>query len=242
MRGVGWLPTVEGIALEIEWAQGEFGEGPAADVTVLVEEDFVATVTGAALPDHVLIGIVERVTGRGVCGFAGSVSIDAGLPLSVEVFLLEPAPGRDRVDEAPHPIPGPPTEAGPLPADPWGAPVREWEQGRLRITSRAYGEEVLVVALAGELDLSNVAGAEVELGAAVGSRQGLVVVDCEELEFLDASGVAMLFSLGDRLREGDSLRVLPGQAPAVRRVFDLTGLGATIKLADDGPPLSSPIK
>jgi anti-anti-sigma factor len=230
MRGGGRSPTVEGMALQIEYACAEFGEGPVADVTVLVEDDYVATVTGADLPEPVLVGIVERATGRSVCGFAGSVSIDAGMPLSVEVFLLEPGPAGDGEEGPGRLVLAPASEADPMPADPWEAPLREWERGRLRISTRAVGDEVLVVSLAGDLDLSNVAGAEAELAAAVGSGMELVVIDCEELQFLDASGVAMLFSLGDRVRDGGSLQLLPGGAPAVRRVFDLTGLGATTKL------------
>jgi anti-sigma B factor antagonist len=78
------------------------------------------------------------------------------------------------------------------------------------------GEDATVVRIAGELDL---AGAP-ELEAVLDQLSGPVVVDCQDLSFVDAAGIGVFA----RAVRGNSDLVVRGVAPPVRRVFDVTGV------------------
>jgi anti-sigma B factor antagonist len=103
--------------------------------------------------------------------------------------------------------------------------------GLLTVRSNRYGDEVVVVSLAGELDRSNVATAKLALGV-VGADTALLVVDLYELEFLDSSGISMLVELS-KDRDGETLRIVPSPNPEVTRILDLTGIGSLIQIATD---------
>ena len=81
------------------------------------------------------------------------------------------------------------------------------------------GDDVVVARLTGELDI---AGAEVRgrrIAEAVPSSARGVVVDMTELEFIDSSGVSMLFALARRVgSRRQELRVVApaGQARGAR--------------------------
>jgi anti-anti-sigma factor len=92
--------------------------------------------------------------------------------------------------------------------------------GPLAVTTAAYGDGIVVISLAGELDRATVSHAEaaIERGLRVG---GTLVVDLEELEFMDSSGVALLA----RLSNGDGrLRVISSRSLGVTRILAVTGL------------------
>lgn len=100
--------------------------------------------------------------------------------------------------------------------------------GPLTIRQTRYGDDVLVVSLAGELDLAVKGCAEAALGSALRDPGGMVVVDLTELEFLDSAGVALLYELAEARPGKDSLRLLPSRHEGVNRVLQLTGVGARI--------------
>jgi anti-sigma B factor antagonist len=105
----------------------------------------------------------------------------------------------------------------------------DWADGSLSVSSNRYGEDVIVVSLAGELDRSNVATAKAVLIAAAREGAALLVIDLDELQFLDASGIALLVEVSG-LRGAEALRVVPSPAPEVKRMLDLTGIGSLIRL------------
>ena len=88
------------------------------------------------------------------------------------------------------------------------------------------------LALLGELDLSNAATAETQLGEAL-ARELPVLVDMSKLEFLDSTGIAMLVIA---MKRGDASRLtfVPSESIAVRRVLQMTGLDDKLPLAPLG--------
>ena len=84
-----------------------------------------------------------------------------------------------------------------------------------------------VVAVGGELDLSNVA----ELSAALESAaaHGAVVLDLSELAYLDSSAVEALIV---RARRGAPVRVVCPPGSIVRRTLEILGLEQVMPLTD----------
>jgi anti-anti-sigma factor len=82
------------------------------------------------------------------------------------------------------------------------------------------GPTELVIALRGELDLSNIEAARAVVEAGVAAARPLLVFEMGGLTFMDSSGIALLI---DTTREIDRV-VLRNLQPGVRRVIEITGL------------------
>jgi anti-anti-sigma factor len=95
------------------------------------------------------------------------------------------------------------------------------ELATLRVRER--GGIVLAV-VEGEIDLSNAGGLRGELTAAVPNSARGLLLDLSGLEFLDSSGVHMLYDIADRLttRQQRFAVVLEPDAPP-RRAIELSG-------------------
>lgn len=106
--------------------------------------------------------------------------------------------------------------------------------GPLSVSRHRYGNDVLVLSLGGELDRSNVETAHRAIADINGEgEEEILVVDLSALQFIDSSGVALLYSLADT--GGESLRIVPSEAPAVARVLKLTGIEEAVKFAHERP-------
>ena len=85
----------------------------------------------------------------------------------------------------------------------------------------------------GEVDFSSASGVQDELLALVNSTSDDLVLDCEGLEFVDSTGIAV-FVQTQRILELQERRIrvvnLRGMA---RRAFDLLGLSEVLGIADD---------
>jgi len=82
--------------------------------------------------------------------------------------------------------------------------------------------EIVVAHLAGELDLAGAPRAGEEIEEAVPSSARGLVVDFSELDFIDSSGIAMLFNLARRLGgRRQQLRVVAEPGKPVARVLDI---------------------
>ena len=108
--------------------------------------------------------------------------------------------------------------------------------GPLSVVSTPYGNEVIVVALAGELDRANVLSAAKAIDSALSADGKIVVVDLQELEFLDSSGVAMLAELTEPERSNGRLRIVPSRSLGVARILAATGMNVRLKMVQDGVP------
>jgi anti-sigma B factor antagonist len=95
-----------------------------------------------------------------------------------------------------------------------------------------------VLHVAGEIDLSTIGELEAaiahaeDLLVAHGRRPGTVVIDLGEVTFLGAEGLRGLVAAENRRAEaGGSLRVVaPGGGNMIRRLLDLSGVGALLDL------------
>ena len=91
-----------------------------------------------------------------------------------------------------------------------------------------------VIHVKGELDLSDCSRLDRALTDAEGTDAPLVVVDCAELEFIDAAGLRSLFAASLRAADsGDWLRITRG-GNGVAKMFELTGLDVILPLVEFG--------
>jgi anti-anti-sigma factor len=94
--------------------------------------------------------------------------------------------------------------------------------GGLTISSVLDGGTVLV-GLKGELDLAAAQQMEERMVEIDEGRPGRVVIDLAGLTFIDSTGLRLLLQADTRAQEhGYELLLRPG-APAVQRVFEVTG-------------------
>jgi anti-sigma B factor antagonist len=100
------------------------------------------------------------------------------------------------------------------------------------VVRTANDGDTRVISLCGELDLANAATAEAALDNALGANGAQVVIDMQELEFIDSTGIALLVSALGRDEGEDRVRFVPSTSPAVTRVLELTGLAKRLPLAD----------
>jgi anti-anti-sigma factor len=100
----------------------------------------------------------------------------------------------------------------------------------LRSERREDGERIQVN---GEMDLATSVMVDREVRRAEASDATSIVLDLDQLEFLDASGVQMLLDASARSRtDGNRLRITRASAPQVQRVIELTGVGDLLPFAD----------
>lgn len=86
------------------------------------------------------------------------------------------------------------------------------------------------VRLQGEMDLSVVGMVDREVRIAEEGDAPRIVLDLDQLEFVDASGLRLLMHLNARAR--DRLRVRRGSSAQVRRMLELSGLDEVLRFAD----------
>ena len=88
-------------------------------------------------------------------------------------------------------------------------------------------DPVRTLALAGELDLANAETLSAQLEQ---TKDGELVLDLSELEFIDSTGIALLVAMHRRLNPGgaERFRLIASGIPAVQRVMTLTGLDAEL--------------
>jgi anti-sigma B factor antagonist len=93
--------------------------------------------------------------------------------------------------------------------------------------------EASVLVVQGELDLSTVDVLRDVLRSQE-ARAAVVVLDLRKLDFIDSSGLSLIVSEQQRARDdGFRFAIAVGGAPAVQRLFELTGLNGTLTLVED---------
>lgn len=92
---------------------------------------------------------------------------------------------------------------------------------------------VTVATVHGEIDLSNAAELEMAISHAVGNEAAGLVVDLSDVDYLDSSGVTLLFNLARRLarRQQEFVAVVPGDAH-VREILTLSGATEGLELRE----------
>jgi anti-anti-sigma factor len=83
-------------------------------------------------------------------------------------------------------------------------------------------DNVVVAHVTGELDIAGASGAGDQIAEAVSTAARGLIVDFSELEFIDSSGIAMLFGLARRLgSRRQQLRVVAPAGRPVARVLEI---------------------
>jgi anti-anti-sigma factor len=91
------------------------------------------------------------------------------------------------------------------------------------------------IAVAGEIDLANVAAVEEQIVAAITNQVLRVSVDLGEVDYLDSAGLRIFFSLARRLRELQiALELVTPVGSPSRRVIEVSGLASLVQLQ---PPM-----
>jgi anti-anti-sigma factor len=93
------------------------------------------------------------------------------------------------------------------------------------ILAVTHDEDLVVVALTGEIDLSNASELETAILEAVPNGASGLVLDASQLGYLDSSGVRLLLSVAGRLSwRGQSFALASPEGSRCRRVLSLAGV------------------
>jgi anti-anti-sigma factor len=100
------------------------------------------------------------------------------------------------------------------------------ELARLEFSER---DEVVVARLSGEVDLSNATDVGDQMTASVPNSALGLVLDLTATEYLDSSGVHLVFELAERLRRRQQqLRVVVPAGAPIRRVLRIVELDDSV--------------
>jgi anti-anti-sigma factor len=107
-------------------------------------------------------------------------------------------------------------------------------RGDLVVVNVEERGDVVVAQVAGELDLASAPRTGETIEAAVPSSARGLVIDFSELNFIDSSGIAMLFNLARKLGgRRQQLRVVTVPGEPVSRVLDIVEFGRAAPLHAD---------
>jgi anti-anti-sigma factor len=96
------------------------------------------------------------------------------------------------------------------------------------------GDDVVVARLSGELDIAGADATGKRIAEAVPSSARGVVVDMTDLEFIDSSGVSMLFALARRVgSRRQELRVVAPAGRPVARVLEIVEFDRAAPVHED---------
>lgn len=88
-----------------------------------------------------------------------------------------------------------------------------------------------VIEVVGEVDLSNADAVFDRVAGLAQSGETRVVLDLSATDYLDSSGIAMIFRLAERLRVGrQDLRIVVPRAAAIRAVLDITAVDQVVAM------------
>jgi anti-anti-sigma factor len=133
------------------------------------------------------------------------------------------------------PVRGRPQYGGFVLVDPPGKLPGEEEAGLFEVRAETARDGVVVVWVAGEVDLTVSAALErTLLDASIGTGVRSVVVDLGGLRFLDSSGVHALVKGYQASRDAGRPYTVRGAHGVVARVLHITGVADALGLPPDG--------
>lgn len=101
----------------------------------------------------------------------------------------------------------------------------------LQIDVRREPDRV-VIALHGELDLASAPLLQSELESAETGEMGLVVLDVQDLEFIDSTGLRVILTAHTRAQEGGRQLALSRIQQQLQRLLSITGVGEHLRIID----------
>ena len=91
------------------------------------------------------------------------------------------------------------------------------------------GGGIVVVHVAGEIDLASAPGLGNQLSSAVPNKALGLVIDLTRTTYLDSSGISLVFDLAERLRRrGQELRLVIPEGAPLRRVLRIVDANGTM--------------
>ena len=102
-------------------------------------------------------------------------------------------------------------------------------QQHLQIESRREGD-VVVVTLRGELDLASSPLFESEIDRPEVTACPKLVLDLENLQFIDSTGLRIIFSTHARAQERDQQFAVTRGSEQVQRLLDITQVGQHLRV------------
>jgi anti-anti-sigma factor len=99
----------------------------------------------------------------------------------------------------------------------------------LRVNVR-QGEDRVVLGLYGELDLASAPFLAQEIESAASATSAPVVLDLEELQFIDSTGLRIILSAHERFKERGQEFALTRGSQQVQRLLAITGVGEHLRL------------
>jgi anti-anti-sigma factor len=104
---------------------------------------------------------------------------------------------------------------------------------------RDHGDDIVALALEGELDLARAPLLERELESERARNAATLVIDLRELQFIDSTGLRTIFEAHGRVRvRGQEFAITRG-SEQVQRLLAITGLGGHLPVIDS-PEQASP--
>ena len=93
--------------------------------------------------------------------------------------------------------------------------------------------DVVLARLGGQVDLSNAPSVQERLLGAVPNTASMLLLDLSEADYLDSSGVRLIFVLAERLQSrGQRLELVVPDRAAVKRVLTLTEVHRIVPIVD----------
>jgi anti-sigma B factor antagonist len=101
----------------------------------------------------------------------------------------------------------------------------------LQLATRQEGD-VSVVSALGEVDVFSAPGLDAELDAQIAAGNVRLVVDLSDVAFLDSTGLGVLVKALKHAREAGGWLHLVVTSDRIRKIFEITGLDASIPIFD----------
>jgi len=98
------------------------------------------------------------------------------------------------------------------------------------ISSEPLGDDGLVVAVCGELDLGTQPALRERLGAAIDDGVRRVVIDLRRVTFVDSISVAAIVKAHNRLGDDGRLAVVLSEDSYAMLIFEVGGMGSVLAL------------
>lgn len=95
------------------------------------------------------------------------------------------------------------------------------------------GNEIVSIALVGELDLATAGRLESELRRVEGGQPPVLIIDMRELRFIDSTGLRLIIGADVRAREGGRRVALVPGPDSVHKVFQLALLEKRLDFIQD---------
>jgi anti-anti-sigma factor len=110
--------------------------------------------------------------------------------------------------------------------------VPDFAPDEFAVHTRPHGEDGVIVAPAGELDISTAPQVRAAL-AGLEPRPPTLIIDFRELTFLDTSGLQLVLEERQRAAEQNRRLFLVRGTPELQRLFELAGLDGILPFVDD---------